>query len=526
MMKNRKFYLIFIIIIVAVVGMFFFFNNPETEEELKVKAFYPEAKKVNIIKDISDDLFISLNFPAVKRAYEVDGQIQAYVVSCVGYSSPIDVLVAIDSESDELIGIDILDHEESLDYAEHIESDWFLERFRNIVIDKYLNLVVLDKENPEDIIQVTGATISSQAVVNAVNAAIGAYQYNINNVKMEKVPDVVPQEMWQQDTNSFAINWGDKSLRIDTDKIKEYEQVTKEVVLINTTGTETTMKVKGPTLRHVLETEGMDLSDYEGVGITGRDGYYTMIDREKLETNDLILSWEVNGKALKEDEKPVRLAVTNELGPYWVKMVSNIDLYSEISPKDINKVHMFESLTEDIEPYYYEYYGNKDKSIEVGQILRKFDAVDEKGFFTMAASDGLIKNETISLVRQRYFIKVEGENAPMNIAPNFKLGMNVKNMTHFSTTKDAVIFPEKMAEVVRTKGINGMEGLLLEDVLLTAGMRWTEENQFVLISKDDSKREISLEEMLNSYIIKDGNQIILYHKEKELIKDLLRIEKK
>ena len=54
--------------------------------------------------------------------------------------------------------------------------------------------MVLDKENPEDIIQVTGATISSQAVVNAVNAAIGAYQYNINNVKMEKVPDVVPRK--------------------------------------------------------------------------------------------------------------------------------------------------------------------------------------------------------------------------------------------------------------------------------------------------------------------------------------------
>ena len=72
---------------------------------------------------------------------------------------------------------------------------------------------------------------------------------------------------------------------------------------------------------------------------------------------------------------------------------------------------MFNPLTEDIEPYYYEYYGSKDKAFEVGKILRKFDEVDEKGFFTMAATDGLEKNETISLVRQRYFIKVEGDNA-------------------------------------------------------------------------------------------------------------------
>lgn len=526
MLKNKKFYLTFLIIIVVIVFALFYFNNPASQEELKVKAFYPEAKKIRLVKDISDDMFISLNFPGVKRAYEVDGQMKAYVASCVGYNGPIDVLVAIDDETGELIGIEILNHEESLDYAEHIEKDWFLDRFKNIVIDKYLNLVVLDKENPEDIVQVTGATISSQAVVNAVNAAIGAYQYKINNVEMERVADVVPQEMWQKDTNSFAINWGKDSIRIDVEKIKEYDQVEMDVVLINTTGTETDLKVKGPTLRHVLEVEGMDLSDYEGVGITGRDGYYTMVDRGKLEASDVILAWQVNGKDLKEEEKPVRVAIPNELGPYWVKMVSNIDLYREISPKEIDKVHIFDPLVEDIEPYYYEYYGSKDKSIEVGQILKKFDFVDEKGFFTMAASDGLIKNETISLVRQRYFIKVEGENAPMNIAPNFKLGMNVKEMTHFSTTKDAVIFPEKMARVVRSKDINGKDGLLLEDVLLTAGMRWNDSNYFIAVSRDDSNMELSTEEMLNCYIVEVDGQVNLYHDEVEIMKDLLRIEKK
>lgn len=526
MMKNKKFYLIFIITIVVVVVGFFLFNNSASKEELKVKAFYPEAKHINLVKDISDDIFISLNFPGVKRAYRVDGQIKTYVVSCVGYNGPIDILVAFNNHNDELLGIEILEHEESVGYAEHIEEDWFLNRFKNIVINKYLNLVVLDKENPEDIVQVTGATVSSQAIVNAVNAAIGAYQYVINNIEMEGVADVVSQEMWQKDTNSFAINWEDGSIRIDTEKIKDFEQVEMDVVLINTTGTETKMTVKGPTLRHILEKEGLDLDHYEGVGLTGRDGYYTMVDRDKLAANDVILVWQVNGKDLKEDEKPVRVAIPNELGPYWVKMVSNIDLYSEISPKDIDKVHIFDPLTKDIEPYYYEYYGNKDKSIEVGQILKKFDFVDEKGFFTMGASDGLIKNETISLVRQRYFIKVEGENSPMNIAPTFKLGMNVKNMTHFSTTKDAVIFPGKMVGVVRTKDIEGIEGLLLEDVLLTAGMRWTDNNKFVVVDTAGSELELSLGEILNSYIIKDSNQVNLYSEEGEIMKDLLRIEKR
>lgn len=524
-MKNRKFYIIFIAIVLVLVGVLFFLNDTKSEEELKVRYFYPDAKKITLVKDIADDVFISINLPAIRRAYEIDGVIKAYVVSCVGYNGPIELLAAIDDEKDELMGIEILNHIESQRYAEHIEKDWFLSRFKTIIADKYLNMVVLDKENPEDIVQVTGATVSSQAVVNAVNAAIGAYQYKINNVEMDRVADVVPQEMWQKDTNSFAINWDSGSLRIDTEEIKEYEQLEMNLVLINTTGTETSMKVKGPTLRHILETEGIDLSKFEGVGITGRDGYYTMVDREKFEANDVILAWEVDGKGLKEEETPVRVAIPNELGPYWVKMVSNIDLYDEISPKDIERVHIFDALSADIEPYYYEYYGSKDKSIEVGKILKKFDYVDEKGLFTMGASDGLIKSETISMVRQRYFIKVEGDNAPMNIAPSFKLGMNVKGMTHFSTTKDAVVFPEKMKEVVRTRDIQGEEGLLLEDVLLTAGMRWTDNSEFIAIGIDGSQISLNLREILDYYIICQDGKTNLYKGNTQIMKDILRIEK-
>ena len=298
------------------------------------------------------------------------------------------------------------------------------------------------------------------------------------------------------------------------------------VVLINTTGTKTPMKVKGPSLRNILEKQGLDLSKFEGVGITGRDGYYTMIDREKLEANEVILVWEVDGKELKEEEKPVRVALPNEMGPYWVKMVSSIDLYEQISPKEIDKVYMFDALTGDIEPYYYEYYGSKDKSIEIGKILNKFDFVDEKGFFTMAASDGLIKNETISIVRQRYFIKVDGKNAPMNIAPNFKLGMNVKEMTHFSTTKDAVVFPKSMEKVVRTKEIQGQQGLLLEDVLITSGMIWEEDIALNVVSIDGSEILLDLKELSNYYITYKDKNVYLFHKDTQLMKNVLRIEKR
>src|SRR5690606_27730432 len=108
-----------------------------------------------------------------------------------------------------------------------------------------------------------------------------------------------------------------------------------------------------------------------------------------------------------------------------------------------------------------------------------------------------------------------------------KLGMNVKHMTHFSTTKDAVIFPELMKEVVRTKDLNGKEALLLEDVLLTAGMRWDDNNRFSIISADYVQID-NLEAAIiaQSYIIYDNGQVILHDGNKILMNDLLRIEKK
>jgi Na+-translocating ferredoxin:NAD+ oxidoreductase RnfG subunit len=523
-MKNRKTYLVLIIITLTVVGILLFLNSAGEQEKMQVKSFYQDAKQIKLIKNTSDNSFVLSNFPAVERAYEIDGKLSAYIVSSVGYNGPIELLVAMDSEKNKLKGIKVLNNSETVEYAENIESNWFLDRFKNIGLDKYFNLVVLDKKNPEDIVQVTGATVSSQAVVNGINSAIGAYQYLNNKVEMAKVSDVVSQEMWQKDDSSFSINWEDGSVRINSDELKKYEQVEVDAVLINTTGTKTDLHVKGPTLSEVLHKEGIELSDYQGIGITGRDGYYTMVDKEKLDANQVILGWQFDGKEIKEDEKPIRVVISNEMGPYWVKMVSNIDLYKEVSPKQINKVYMFDALTRDIEPYYYEYYGSKDKSIEVGKILSKFDLVDLKGFFTMTSEDGLTKNETISIVRQRYFIKVEGENSPMNIAPNFKLGMNVKNMSHFSTTKDAVIFPDEMKKVVRTKNINGLDGMLLEDVLLTAGMRWEDNSKFKAVNTDGTTLELSLSELLECYINNNNNQVILFDGNEELLKDLLRIE--
>jgi DMSO/TMAO reductase YedYZ molybdopterin-dependent catalytic subunit len=186
---------------------------------------------------------------------------------------------------------------------------------------------------------------------------------------MEAVPRVVEQDMWSLDENSFLLTWplGEKRLTVDELKTN-YPVNTVRAELNKTTGTKIDVEGEGVYLTDILAKEGIDLSVYPGVGISGRDGYYTMIDKDKL-NGDILLAYKVDGKDLKSDERPVRLILPDEMGPYWVKMISRIELYYEIAEKDIDTLYMFEPLVRDLEPYYYEYFGSKDKAYEVVRIL-------------------------------------------------------------------------------------------------------------------------------------------------------------
>jgi hypothetical protein len=365
---------------------------------------------------------------------------------------------------------------------------------------------VLDPERPEDIVQVTGASVSSQAVLNNVNSAIGAWNYLTAGIMKEPVDNVVSQEMWEKDENSFLISWPENnSVRVNIEELNNFEQVATDTTLYKTTGTEEKIKASGPLLKDVLKKKNVDINDFEAIGITGRDGYYAMISRDIIQNRDIILGIQFNGKEIKRDEKPVRVVIPDEMGVYWVKMVNKIDLYTHISPKDIANVHIFEALTRDIDPYYYEYYGSKDKSFLVGKILSKFDYVDPNGFFTMAGSDGLVKNETIAVVRDRYYIKTEGENGPMNISPSFKLGMNVKEMSLFSTTTDAVIFPHVMMKVVGEENTPQGKAMKLRKVLEEAGMVLDEGQALTITDEKGKEYPLQESEIESSYLLPQDN---------------------
>lgn len=501
-MKKNNVYIIALVVFLIVASSALWFMNDTRKEKAMIKEILPSAERIKPIDGALGNPFIQENFPAIEKIYSIDDKPAAFIASGTGYEGTIKVLIVMHNREEKIAGIRVLEQGDTPLYADSIKESWFTDKFKGLGLSEYLNRVILDPQKPTDIVQVTGASLSSQAVINNVNSALGAWNYFYANIKMNPVENFISQEMWQKDENSFMISWPENnSIRITIEDLAQYPQVTTETILHKTTGIKIDTKATGPLLKDILKKNGIDINVYEGIGITGRDNYYAMISKDIIENRDIILGTIIDDKELPREEKPVRIVIPEEMGPYWVKSVNKIELYTQISPKNIQNVHIFGALTKDIEPYYYEYYGSKDKSFLVGKILSKFDFVDPNGFFTMAGSDGLVKNETINMVRDRYYIKVEGENSPMNIGPGFKLGMNVKEMSHFSTTIDAVIFPNIMMKVIGEENTSSGKAMKLKEALEEAGMVIDNEDELSIVDMNGKEYPISKSELGNAYLM-------------------------
>jgi len=256
-----------------------------------------------------------------------------------------------------------------------------------------------------------------------------------------------------------------------------------------TTGMTESFKMRGPYLSDVIKSLGGNIADYAGVGVVGSDDYYCLLSNEVIAaTPDLMLALVIDGEAkLGEDKAPAQLAAQGQFGPYWVKKVDRIVLYEEVPKKEITSVWAFDSLTEGIEPYFYEYYGSKDASIELAQIFSRFDNVDSQAFFTMKSADGFKKNEVINMVKSRYYIKYEGADAPTNISPYIKLGMNVQNIAWFSTNADAVIFLDEMMKYMDTENIGGQSGIPMSEALYEVEMQSLKDKTFEVLGTKGEK---------------------------------------
>ena len=97
-----------------------------------------------------------------------------FTASSNGYGGAVEVMVGIDSKSGEISGVSILSQGETPGLGANAVKSEFTDQYKQ----KAQKITVIKNAAPKDgeIEALTGATITSRAVTNAVNSAVKAYE--------------------------------------------------------------------------------------------------------------------------------------------------------------------------------------------------------------------------------------------------------------------------------------------------------------------------------------------------------------
>lgn len=316
---------------------------------------------------------------------------------------------------------------------------------------------------------------------------------------------------------------------ISIKEMLQLKQIKFNASFKRTTGLEEKFVMQGPSLKDVLNSCKLNLDNYEAVGVEGLDGYYCLLTNEIIKnTNNLVIGIKIDNMFINDEEKaPAMLGVEGQLGPYWVKKIHKIILYKKIPKREITSLHFIDIVSKGLDTYNYEYYGSKDKSIELIKIFNRFKDIDNKSIITFKSADGFKKNELVSIIKPNYYLKLEGDDSPTNIAPYIKLGMNVKNISWFATNKDAVIFFNKLLEYIDTKEINNYKGIPVSEILYELEFENICDKVFNLIDENNDIYIIEGTDLDKGILIKENNRYSIIWEEESNLQDIngvIRIE--
>lgn len=139
------------------------------EESMEaIEAFFPESDGAGLVDDAD-----VLAYDLVDEVYEVrqGDNVIGYTIKTIpnGYDGPIELLTGINMDG-EVTGIEILSQTETPGLGDRITTDDFKDQFIGQSSESEVGVDVL-----------SGATVSSNAVVNGVNAATDVFEGELRN---------------------------------------------------------------------------------------------------------------------------------------------------------------------------------------------------------------------------------------------------------------------------------------------------------------------------------------------------------
>lgn len=153
----------------------FILKNRDRERTLAIFKIFPEGKNYekkkfgeNVLFEIKDG-----NDNVLGYIFEAEGN---------GYQGLIKIMAGIDTGFKTLLGMEILESQETPGLGQEITEQKFKVQFRGLATSPEITYVKNKKpENPNEIQAITGATISSGAVVTILNERIKELRSKANN---------------------------------------------------------------------------------------------------------------------------------------------------------------------------------------------------------------------------------------------------------------------------------------------------------------------------------------------------------
>lgn len=181
-MPNILRYGVFLFLVAGLTGLGIAYTNnltkpvisKELQEQKKrsLKEVFPHAEEIideseKYLKNCSEEIVKEVAVAYLNA--EPVGFI--YTVEPVGYMGRIKTLVGIDWSSQKITSIKIIEQKETPGLGTNCTQEWFKERFAG----KDASFLEVTKKEPVEkyqIMAITSATITTQAIVNGVNAAL------------------------------------------------------------------------------------------------------------------------------------------------------------------------------------------------------------------------------------------------------------------------------------------------------------------------------------------------------------------
>ena len=137
-------------------------QNQKQAIEDGIRTIEPSAEN---IEEIQRDLYKLSDKKDVALGY-------VFLTQGQGYAGPIKLLCGVDAKIKSILGIEVIESTETPGLGARINEGWFKAQFKGLNVTKAMGYVKSKKRKSNEIEAITGATVSSRAVVDILNVAI------------------------------------------------------------------------------------------------------------------------------------------------------------------------------------------------------------------------------------------------------------------------------------------------------------------------------------------------------------------